>query len=141
MENFNSRIFSIFCQHSQKFCFATNSSLIGEISQVLSKFTKFPVLIVSGGKYEAFCISRDHRVGESRDLIWEILSPEITKVMVKAAELNNKNLYVLQIGTTLFYYKLGQTLLQIGAASLIQIWVGVVTNWGSYYKLGQHILG
>ena len=61
--------------------------------------------------------------------------------MVRATELNNKNLYVLQTGTTLFYYKLGQTLLQIGAASLIQIWVGVVTNWGSYYKLGQHILG
>ena len=28
---------------------------------------------------------------------------------------------VLQIGTALFYYKLGQTLLQIGAASLLQI--------------------
>ena len=121
MENFNSRIFSIFCQHSQKFCFATNSSLIGEISQVLSKFTKFPVLIVSGGKYEAFCVSRDHRVGESRDLIWEILSPEITKVMVKAAELNNKNLYVLQIGAS-YFYKLEQ--------------ICFITNWGKRYKLG-----
>ena len=26
---------------------------------------------------------------------------------------------------------------QIGAASLLQIRVGVVTNWGKYYKLGK----
>ena len=35
------------------------------------------------------------------------------KVIVRATELNNKNIYVLQIGAALFYYKLGQTLLQI----------------------------
>ena len=40
----------------------------------------------------------------------------------------------------MFYYKLGQTLLQTGAASLLQIGVSVVTNWGSYYKLGQPLL-
>ena len=40
----------------------------------------------------------------------------------------------------LFYYKLGQTLLQIGAASLLQIGESVVTDWGSYYKLGQPLL-
>ena len=39
---------------------------------------------------------------------------------------------MLRIGAALFYYKLGQTLLQIGAS--------VVTNWGSYYKLGQPLL-
>ena len=39
---------------------------------------------------------------------------------------------MLQIGAALFYYKLGHTLLQIGAS--------VVTNWGSYYKLGQPLL-
>ena len=45
---------------------------------------------------------------------------------------------MLQIGAALFYYKLGQTLLQIGAASLLQIRASVVTNWGKmYYKLGQ----
>ena len=44
---------------------------------------------------------------------------------------------MLQIGEALFYYKLGQTLLQIRAASLLQIGANVVTNWGSYYKLGQ----
>ena len=44
---------------------------------------------------------------------------------------------MLQIGAALFYYKLGQTLLQIGAASLLQIRASVVTNWGSYYKLEQ----
>ena len=47
---------------------------------------------------------------------------------------------MLQIGAALFYYKLGQTLLQIGAASLLQIGASVVTNWGSYYKLGQPLL-
>ena len=47
---------------------------------------------------------------------------------------------VLQIGAALFYYKLGQTLLQIGAASLLQIGASVVTNWSSYYKLGQPLL-
>ena len=29
---------------------------------------------------------------------------------------------MLQIGAALFYYKLEQTLLQIGAASVLQIW-------------------
>ena len=47
---------------------------------------------------------------------------------------------MLQIGTALFYFKLGKTLLQIWAASLLQIWASVVTNWGSYYKLGQPLL-
>ena len=37
----------------------------------------------------------------------------------------------------MFYYKLGQMLLQIGTASLLQIKASVVTNLGSYYKLGQ----
>ena len=40
----------------------------------------------------------------------------------------------------MFYYKLGQTLLQIGAASLLQIGAGFVTNWASYYNLGQPLL-
>ena len=44
---------------------------------------------------------------------------------------------VLQVGEALFYFSLGQTLLQIGAASLIQIEGSVVTNGASYYKLGQ----
>ena len=35
--------------------------------------------------------------------------------MVRTTELNNKNMYALQIGAALFHYKLGQTLLQIGA--------------------------
>ena len=47
---------------------------------------------------------------------------------------------MLQIGAALFYYKLEHTLLQIGAASLLQIRASVVTNWGSYYKLGQALL-
>ena len=47
---------------------------------------------------------------------------------------------MLQIGAALFYYKLGQALLQIGTASLLQIGVSVVTNWDSYYKLGKPLL-
>ena len=47
---------------------------------------------------------------------------------------------MLQIGASLFFYKLGQTLLQIGLASLLQIRESVATNWGSYYKLGQPLL-
>ena len=43
---------------------------------------------------------------------------------------------MLQIGAALFYYKLGQTLLQIGAASLLPVGASVVSNWGSYYILG-----
>ena len=31
-------------------------------------------------------------------------------------------------------------LLQIGAASLLQIRASAVTNWGSFYKLGQLLL-
>ena len=44
---------------------------------------------------------------------------------------------MLQIRAALFYYKLVQTLLQIGAASLLQIGGSVVTNWGSYYNLWE----
>ena len=42
-----------------------------------------------------------------------------SKSIVRIAEFNNKNIYVLQIGAALFYYKLGQTFLQTGAASLL----------------------
>ena len=35
-------------------------------------------------------------------------------------------MFVLQIGAALFYYKLGQLLLQIGAASLLQFVASVV---------------
>ena len=47
---------------------------------------------------------------------------------------------MLQTGAALFNYKLRQTLLQIGAASSLQIRVSFVTNWGSYYNLGQPLL-
>ena len=47
---------------------------------------------------------------------------------------------MLQIGAALFYYKLRQTLFQIGAASLLQIGKNIVTNRSSYYKLGQPLL-
>ena len=47
---------------------------------------------------------------------------------------------MLQIEAALFYHKLGHTLSQIGAASLLQIRESVATDWGSYYKLGQLLL-
>ena len=67
---------------------------------------------------------------------------ETIKVIVRATELNNKNIYKLKIGQACVtnwgsfiiknwrnrYYKIGQ-LLQIGAK--------FITNWGRYYKLGQ----
>ena len=71
-------------------------------------------------------------INESHDLVGQISSPSMTKVIVRATELNNENIYVLQIGAALFYYKLGQALLEIVAASLLQIRASVVTNWSSY---------
>ena len=47
---------------------------------------------------------------------------------------------MLPIGAALFNYKLGQTLLRIGTASLLQIRATVVTKWGGYNKLGQPFL-
>ena len=47
---------------------------------------------------------------------------------------------VLQIGVTLFYYKLGQTLLQIGAASLLQTEASVVIYWGQLLQIRQRLL-
>ena len=47
---------------------------------------------------------------------------------------------MLQNGAVLFYYKLGKTLLRIEAASLLGIWAIVITDWGSFYKLGQPLL-
>ena len=39
------------------------------------------------------------------------------------------------------YYKLGQACVtNWGGFVLLQIRANVVTNWGSYYKLGQHLL-
>ena len=38
------------------------------------------------------------------------------------------------------YYKLGKLVLQIGAASLLQIGASVIKNMGSYYKLRQPLL-
>ena len=54
--------------------------------------------------------------------------------------ITNRGKLVLQIGAALFYYKLGQTLLQIKAASLLKIRLSLVKNWGSYYKLTQPLL-
>ena len=47
---------------------------------------------------------------------------------------------VLQIGVTLFYYKLGQTLLQIGAASLLQTEASVVVYWGQLLQIRLRLL-
>ena len=44
---------------------------------------------------------------------------------------------MLQIGAVLFYYKLGQKLLQIGTASLLQISASVITNGAAIRKKGN----
>ena len=86
-------------------------------SFVLSSWLgKFPVAIaIGGGSKASFSISRDHMTNESRDLVGEIPSSYIIKVKARATELNNKNIYVLQIGASLYYrigaalfYKLGK---------------------------------
>ena len=70
--------------------------------------------------------------------------PQLTKATElkdkKDIHITNWGKPVLQIVAALSYYKLGQTLLQIGTASLLQIGASVVTNWGSYYKLEQPLL-
>ena len=43
------------------------------------------------------------------------------------------------IGEALLYYKLGQTLLQIGAVSLLQIGTAITNSRDRYYKIG-HLL-
>ena len=43
------------------------------------------------------------------------------------------------IGEALLYYKLGQTLLQIGAVSLLQIGAAIANSRDRYYKIG-HLL-
>ena len=69
-----------------------------------------------GGDKVCFYISRDQIINESRDSVGKTPSHQITKIIVIAIELNNKNIYT--------YYKLGET---------------CVTNWAalSYYKLRQ----
>ena len=47
---------------------------------------------------------------------------------------------VLQIGEALFCYKLGQTLLQIGASLLLQIGASVVTNWGQLLQVRATVI-
>ena len=89
------------------------------------------VIANGSGDKGFFRISRDHMTHGSGYLVDEIPSPYIIKIIVRATELSNKNIYVLQIGAALLYYKLRQTLLQIGAASLLQFGASVVTNWGS----------
>ena len=47
---------------------------------------------------------------------------------------------MLQIGAALFYYKLGQGLLQIGQLSYYKNGADGIKDWGSHYKLGQPLL-
>ena len=51
-----------------------------------------------GGEKSFLLISRDHMINESRDSVDQIPSALITKAIVRATELNNKIIYVLQIG-------------------------------------------
>ena len=48
MESLNADLFSIFCQNYLQYV-ARSSSLTGDIAEVFSKFTKFPVAFVNEG--------------------------------------------------------------------------------------------
>ena len=83
-----------------------------------------------------------HKSGQNYIINWGISYDQLGQVL-------------LQIGSASFKYKLGQILLLIGAAFLLQFGESVITNWGSliikvgisfirnqgsYYKLGQSLL-
>ena len=77
-------------------------------------------------------------INESRDLVGEILSPQITNVIARAAELNSKNIYVLQIWASLCYKLRQLFLLQIRENVVINWDSFIITNWGKCcYKLVQ----
>ena len=78
MENLNADFFQFSAKTIKSFVLllARNSSWIGDISEVFSKFTKFPAAIVSGcGSKACFCKSHDQMINESRDSVGEVLSP------------------------------------------------------------------
>ena len=51
--------------------------------------------------------------------------------------IENLDKLVLKIRKALFYYKMGQSILQIWAGQLFKIGMSIVTNWDSYQKLCQ----
>ena len=65
-------------------------------------------------------------INESRDSVGEIPSPKITKGIVRARELNTKNIYGFHIGASL-RYKLGR-----GSFVLLQISADIVKKWGNF---------
>ena len=75
MESSNADFLQFSIKNHQKLYFeqlARNSSLIGDNSEVFSKFTKFPVAIVSEGGGKAFiCISRYYMINELRNSLGE----------------------------------------------------------------------
>ena len=75
--------------------------------------------------------------------IYLCISPSVDGQLVELTYqpfITNWGKVLLQIWAALFYYKLEQVLLQIGAAQLLQNGADVITNWGNYYKLGQPLL-
>ena len=46
----------------------------------------------------------------------------------------------MNVITAFFYYKVRQTVLQSGAALLLQSEAGSITKWSRYYKVGQVLL-
>ena len=46
----------------------------------------------------------------------------------------------MNVITAFFYYKVRQTVLQSGAALLLQSGAGSITKWSRYYKVGQVLL-
>ena len=113
-------------------------SLIGDISEVFSKFAKFSGAIVSEDGDKTFFL---HITWSCDQWLtwhsgWDTLTLNHKGCIIRGNRtqyqkyicITNWEKLALQIGAALFYYKLGQTLLQNGAAPLLQIGASVITN-------------
>ena len=124
MESLTADFFPTFCQNYQKFCcesLARNLSLIGDISEVFSKFAKFSGAIVSEDGDKTFFL---HITWSGDQWLtwhsgWDTLTLNHKGCIIRGNRtqyqkyicIRNWEKLVLQIGAALFCYKLGQTLL------------------------------
>ena len=124
-------------------------SLLGQSFVNVAQVVNEPTLIIWSMSHMVIWWM-SHMVNVTRRV--RLSHPKSERFLVRTAELSNRNLYVitkwgkfvLRIGAALFYYKLGQKMLQIGTALLLQIWPVLlhieiaITNQGNcYYKIGQ----
>ena len=107
------------------------------LSYILLKLVVIALAKVEIKLFFAYHVITWLMINESHDSVGEIrnhkgYSKSNRTQWQKYIYITNWGKLVLQIGAALFYYKLGQTLLLTGAATLLQIRASVVTNWDSY---------